>query len=101
MKTLEAIATWIVESLAHMYLHPQMYAVTQSELDCQLHLLHLIWAQVVDREADFWSYYEPISGVSSAQRPSGFFDTVTDVEPLNAVVDHYRELDLRLGLKVN
>ncbi len=78
-----------------------MYAVTQSELDGRLSLLHLTWAYVANREADLHRADMPICKVDEpAQRPDGFHDRITDRKSLELVVSHYRELDKRLGLVV-
>src|SRR6185295_19763514 len=101
MRTSEDIAEWLIDCIHHTYTRPEMYAVTQSELDGRLNMLHRTWAYAVDRERDFCRLYQPICQPEAiAKRPEGFFDKISDKEALAMVVNHYQELDRRLGLIV-
>jgi len=53
----------------------------------------------MDREGDFRCAYNPICHPeSAAMRPEGFFDRIQEPSELTIVVNHYKEVDRRLGL---
>jgi len=79
-----------------------MVGATQAELDTHLRVLHLALGFLLGRANEILCQPQPTltHPDRNADRPDGWWDRIQDDRPLDVVVAHWKEIDIRLGLQV-
>ena len=105
MKSPQETLAHLEEVLAHIYLRPEMYAATPSELDGVLYQYHRLWGFISERDDEVTSAHANlvVEDYGGAVSPEWFYDRIQlpDTKAFSSTLNHWRKVDATLQISLN